>query len=72
MGEEYTKDVYEYQFSFRCDKWISKLERTKEFYKKMDAGTPKELFDKWDAAIASIKAAQSKYGNVIKPGDYKG
>jgi phosphoenolpyruvate carboxykinase (GTP) len=38
----------------------------------MDAHTPAELFDKWEAAIAKIKAAQEKYGNVIKPGDYKG
>lgn len=72
MGEEYTKDVYEYQFSFRCDKWIAKLERTMDFYKKMDAGTPKELFAKWEAAIAKIKDAQGKYGNIIKPGAYKG
>jgi len=72
MGAEYDKATYEHQFSFRCDKWIEKLERTKEFYKKMDAHTPQELFDKWDAAIDKIKAAQSKYGNVIKPGDFKG
>ncbi|MFW5710771.1 MAG: phosphoenolpyruvate carboxykinase (GTP) [bacterium] len=72
MGAEYDQATYEHQFSFRCDKWIEKLERTKEFYKKMDAHTPQELFDKWDAAIDMIKAAQSKYGNVIKPGEYKG
>lgn len=72
MGAEYDQATYEHQFSFRCDKWIEKLERTKEFYKKMDAHTPQELFAKWDAAIEKIKAAQSKYGNVIKPGEYKG
>lgn len=72
MDDEYDQATYEHQFSFRCDKWIEKLERTKEFYKKMDAHTPQELFDKWDAAIDKIKAAQSTYGNVIKPGEYKG
>jgi phosphoenolpyruvate carboxykinase (GTP) len=72
MKEEYPKDVYEHQFSFRCSKWIDKLERTKEFYKKMDKATPKSLFEKWDAAIDKIKDAQSKYGDVIKPGEYKG
>lgn len=72
MQEEYPKDVYEYQFSFRCSNWIAKLERTKEFYKKMDPHTPQLLFQKWDAAIEKIKAAQEKYGDVIKPGAYKG
>lgn len=72
MGEEYPRDVYEYQFSFRCDKWIDKLERTKAFYKEMDPETPQALYEKWDAAIEKIKAAQASYGNVIKPGAYKG
>jgi len=72
MNAEYDKATYEHQFSFRCDKWIEKLERTKEFYHKMDTDTPKSLIAKWDAAIDKIKAAQAKYGNVIKPGDFKG
>ncbi|MCF7915581.1 MAG: phosphoenolpyruvate carboxykinase (GTP) [Spirochaetaceae bacterium] len=72
MNADYDKATYEHQFSFRCDKWIEKLERTKEFYHKMDTDTPKSLIAKWDAAIEKIKAAQAKYGNVIKPGDFKG
>ncbi|HDQ13213.1 MAG TPA: phosphoenolpyruvate carboxykinase (GTP), partial [Sediminispirochaeta sp.] len=72
MGQEYPREVYQYQFSFRCDQWIAKLERTKAFYHKMDPGTPRELFEKWDAAIEMIKAAREKYGAVIPPGDYKG
>lgn len=71
MGEEYTRDVYEYQFSFRCSKWIAKLERTREFFKEMDPHTPEELFRKWDAVIEQIKTAREKYGEVIKPGEYR-
>ena len=71
MDKEYAKEVYEYQFSFRCSNWIAKLERTKEFYKKMDPHTPEVLFQKWDSAISKIKAAKEKYGDIIKPGDYK-
>ena len=72
MNEEYTRDVYEYQFSFRCSNWIAKLQRTRDFFKKMDPDTPQELYQKWDAAVEKIKAAAAQYGDVIKPGDYKG
>ena len=72
LGEDFSEADYTYLFTFRCGKWIAKLERTKAFYRKMDAGAPQELFDYWDAAIAKIKAAQEKYGDEIKPGDFKG
>jgi phosphoenolpyruvate carboxykinase (GTP) len=70
--EEFTEETYTYLFTFRCTKWIEKLERTKAFYLKMDPGTPKEIFEYWDAAIAKIGAAKEKYGDEIKPGAYKG
>jgi phosphoenolpyruvate carboxykinase (GTP) len=72
MGDEYPRDVYEHQFSFRCDKWLEKLERIKAFYEKMDPDTPQELFDKWNAAEKRIEEAKQKYGNIIRPGTYKG
>ncbi len=72
LNEDFTEEVYTYLFTFRCTKWIEKLNRTKAFYTKMDAATPKEIFDYWDAAIAKINAAKEKYGDQIKPGFYKG
>lgn len=72
LDEDFSEADYAYLFTFRCAKWIAKLERTKAFYRKMDANAPQELFDYWDAAIAKIKAAQEKYGDEIKPGGYKG
>ncbi len=72
LDEDFTEETYTYLFTFRCTKWIEKLERTKAFYAKMDANTPKEIFEYWDAAIAKIKAAKEKYGDEIKPGDFKG
>jgi phosphoenolpyruvate carboxykinase (GTP) len=72
MEEEYPEEVYVKQFSFSCSKWIDKLKRTKEFYRKMDPSTPEKLFDRWDAAIASIEKARKEYGDVIKPGEYRG
>jgi len=40
-----TPTGYEYLFTFRCTKWIEKLERTKAFFTKMDANIPQHIFD---------------------------
>ncbi len=72
LKEDFSQADYKYLFTFRCTKWIEKLERTKAFYAKMDEETPKEIFEYWDAAIARVQAAREKYGDEIKPGDYKG
>lgn len=72
LNEDFSEEDYTYLFTFRCTKWIEKLERTKAFYAKMDASTPKEIFEYWDAAIARIGAAREKYGDEIKPGNFKG
>ena len=72
LNEDFSEEDYIYLFTFRCTKWIEKLERTKAFYAKMDASTPKEIFEYWDAAIARIGAAKEKYGDEIKPGTFKG
>ena len=72
LGEDFSKEDYEYLFTFRCTKWIEKLERAKKFYAKMDPETPAEIFEYWDAAIAKISAAREKYGDLIKPGQFKG
>ncbi len=72
LNEDFSEADYQYLFTFRCTKWIEKLERTKAFYAKMDADTPKELFAYWDGAIARIKAAKDKYGDQIAPGAFKG
>jgi len=72
LDEDFTEADYTYLFTFRCTKWIEKLERTKAFYAKMDENTPKEIIEYWDAAIAKISAAHEKYGDEIKPGAFKG
>ncbi len=72
LDEDFSEADYTYLFTFRCTKWIEKLERTKAFYAKMDANTPREIFEYWDGAIAKIKAAKEKYGDEIKPGNFKG
>ena len=72
LDENYTEKEYNYQFSFRCINWIAKLERSKVFFMKMDEKTPMYIFKKWDDTISKISSIMDKYGDVIKPGDYKG
>lgn len=71
LDETFSEEDYTYLFTFRCTKWIEKLERTKAFYAKMDPNTPSEIFDYWDAAIKKIKAARDQFGDEIKPGAYR-
>jgi len=70
--EVLSEEDYTYLFTFRTDKWIAKLERTKAFFASKDSNLPAELNEYWDATIARLKDIQAKYGNEIKPGDYKG
>ena len=40
LDEDFSEEIYTYLFTYRCTKWIEKLERTKAFYAKMDPNTP--------------------------------
>ncbi|MBN1757685.1 MAG: phosphoenolpyruvate carboxykinase (GTP) [Chitinispirillaceae bacterium] len=71
LDEDFSEADYTYLFTFRCTKWIEKLERTKAFYTKMDPDTPKEIFDYWNETIEKIKTAREQFGDEIKPGDFK-
>jgi phosphoenolpyruvate carboxykinase (GTP) len=72
LNEDFSEADYEYLFTFRCTKWVEKLERTKAFFAKMDANIPAHIVEAWDKAIADISAAKDKYGDKIKPGDFLG
>ncbi len=67
---DYTLEEYTYQFTFRCDKWIAKLERSKVFFTKMDENLPEFIINKWDEAIAKITKAGEDFGTEILPGGY--
>lgn len=71
LDESFSVEDYRYLFTFRCTKWIDKLERTKAYYRKMDPNTPQEIFDYWDAAIVKIRQAKETFGDLILPGMYK-
>jgi len=72
LDEDFSEEDYTYLFTFRCTRWIEKLERSRAFFTRMDSNLPAELTAAWDAAIKTISAARDKYGDEIKPGDFKG
>ena len=71
LGEEYSEEDYKYQFTFRCDAWVAKLQRSIENFKKNYPATPKYVFEMWNEMIVKIEEAKAKYGNLILPGNYK-
>ncbi len=72
LDDDFTEADYIYLFTFRCANWIEKLDRAAAFFKKIDPGTSADIFAFWEEAKKKIAAAQAKYGDEIKPGDYKG
>ncbi len=71
-NEGFNKEKYDYLFTYRVTKIIEKIERTKKFFDSKDSAVPAELTEYWDATIARLTAVKEKYGDEIKPGDYKG
>ena len=72
LEEDYSKPDYEYQFSFRCDTWMAKLQRSTDFFRKNCPGTPDKVYQSWKTSMEKIKAAKLKYGAIIPPGRYEG
>jgi phosphoenolpyruvate carboxykinase (GTP) len=70
FDEEYDREGYEYQFSFRCDAWLAKLQRCTEYFRGNIPDCPQVVYDKWASATQKIQAAKDKFGPVITPGTY--
>ena len=71
LDEDFSENDYRYLFTFRCTKWIGKLERTKAFYAKMDDSVAEHIYRVWDDAIVRIKTARDRYGDLIEPGNFR-
>jgi len=70
--EEFSKETYTYMFTFRTQAIIDKIVRTKKFFAEKDPNVPAEINNYWDAKVKELEAVKAKYGNEIKPGEYKG
>ncbi len=71
FDEEYPEEDYRYQFTFRCDAWLAKLERSTGYYHANVPDCPNVVYETWEAAAEKIKAAKAKFGALILPGDYE-
>ncbi|PIU20773.1 MAG: phosphoenolpyruvate carboxykinase (GTP) [Elusimicrobia bacterium CG08_land_8_20_14_0_20_59_10] len=71
LDTEFSEADYTYLFTFRCSKWLEKLDRTAAFFKKMDPDAPALLDARWEEAKKKIAAAKAAHGDEIPPGAYK-
>ena len=72
LDEDYKEEDYTYQFSFRADAWIAKVERAIAFFKKSAPTLSDDVYTYWENAIAKFKAVKEQYGAEVLPGTYKG
>jgi phosphoenolpyruvate carboxykinase (GTP) len=72
FDEAYTREEYAYQFSFRCDAWLAKLNRAVAYFRRAVPDCPEICFRTWQEAIDKIRAARASCGDVIPPGGYRG
>lgn len=72
LNEEYAEADYTYQFSFRVDAWVAKLERAIAFFKKSAPTLSEDVYTYWEKHIAAFKELKATYGEEILPGTYKG
>ena len=70
IDEDYSREDYEYQFAFRCDEWLSKLERSAKYFQDNVPDCPQVAYDRWNQLAETIKAAKEKHGATIAPGEY--
>lgn len=70
LDEDYAKSAYEYQFTFRCDAWLGKLQRASDGFRKDYKSIPQYVLDMWYEYSKIISTAKSTFGNLILPGSY--
>jgi len=70
LDEDYTEEAYNYQFSFRCDAWIAKLQRATNNFKENYSNIPAYVFKTWNKCVKDIENAKKKIGDIIPPGEY--
>ncbi len=71
FDEDYPEADYRYQFTFRCDGWLAKLERSTAYYNANVPDCPGIVYKTWEEAAEKIKAARDAFGPLNLPGEYK-
>ena len=66
IRKDYSKDLYDKQFSFYVDNIIGRLVLQKEAYSK-ESGCPKRIFEIYEEQKNGLEALKAKYGSIVKP-----
>jgi phosphoenolpyruvate carboxykinase (GTP) len=66
IGKDYSKSLYEKQFSFYLDNILSRIQLQEDAYRK-ERNMPPRLFEVYDEQKKGLAALREKHGPVIKP-----
>jgi phosphoenolpyruvate carboxykinase (GTP) len=66
IGKEYTKQLYEQQFSFYIEKIVARIDLQKQAYLK-EKRLPPRLFEVCEEQRDGLLALQEIYGSVVTP-----
>ncbi|MFH1958444.1 MAG: phosphoenolpyruvate carboxykinase (GTP) [bacterium] len=66
LDKDYSKEVYEKQFTLRVDENIAKIERILEIYRKID-DVPEVLFKVLERQKNKLRQTASKFGSSVSP-----
>ena len=66
IAKEYTKELYDKQFSFYIDNIIARIDLQKKAYSE-ERDCPQRIFEVYDEQRAGLEELKSKYGAVVSP-----
>jgi len=66
INKDYSKELYDKQFSIYVDKIQSRIDLQKEAFSK-EENLPAQLFEVYDEWSAGLAALKDKFGGIITP-----
>ncbi len=66
IGKEYTKELYDRQFSFYIDNIVSRIDLQKEAYGK-EKDCPSRIFDVYNKQREGLESLKTSYGSIVSP-----
>jgi phosphoenolpyruvate carboxykinase (GTP) len=66
IRKEYSRELYEKQFSFYVDGILARIELQKAAYAK-EKNVPSRLFEVYDEQKGGLEALKARFGSIVKP-----